>query len=84
LIENKIRMKAYQTNHGCISVLGIIYPLYNSKELTSSPDTLLAASKFGNAAPIALNSAVIHIAVEKTTNQKMKKASALVVRPTMK
>ena len=38
-----------------------------------NPETLLAPSNVLNAAPIALNKAVIHIAVAKTMIQKVKK-----------
>lgn len=61
-----------------------MYPVYIIKALIKKPDTLLAPSNVLNAAPTALNRAVIHIAVANTMTQKVKKAPAVIVNPTMK
>lgn len=54
------------------------------KAAIKNPETLLAPSNVLNAAPTARNIAVMHIAVAKTMTQKVKKAPASIVNPTMK
>ena len=54
------------------------------KAAIKNPETLLAPSNVLNAAPIARNRAVIHMAVAKTMTQNVKKAPGSMVRPTMK
>lgn len=74
----------YQTNQGCISCLLIIYPMYRSKAVTETPENLLASSKVLKPAPTARKKAVRHIVADRTTNQKVKKASADDLKPTKK
>src|ERR1700739_3253804 len=73
-----------QTNQGCMSGLGIMYPAYVKAATMVNPDALVAASKFGKAAPMTLNSCVIARAEIKLMSQKMKKSWAVYWNPVMK
>lgn len=48
------------------------------------PETFEAPSNVLNAAPIARKQAVMHMVTAKRTAQKVKKAAAVVFKPTMK
>ena len=61
-----------------------MYPVYMIRAAIKNPDTLLAPLNVLNAAPIARNRAVIHIATVNMMIQKVKKEPASIFNPTRK